>query len=179
MKKTIIRLAVAAAAVATVGALTAGVASAGTTQSGHDNTMADADPRIADNYYMATTSADYSQTKTTNAQWTILNSTLALTYNPYGSGWITTFTFTQKTPVTPVGSRQAASFGTVTHTTPYGTSTESFEVPAGTVAPWTVTPAGNVVVDPYSPAAKAISVTQVAMVYEHGGQNAAYWFPIA
>jgi hypothetical protein len=37
----------------------------------------------------------------------------------------------------------------------------------------------QVVVNPCSPAAKAIRDTQVAMGYSHSGQIAAYWFPAA
>jgi hypothetical protein len=66
---------------------------------------------------------------------------------------------------------------TLTHATSYGTSTESFNAPAGTAAPWQVTAEGNVVLDPYSDAADTLSNAQRVMVYDHAGQNAAFWFP--
>jgi hypothetical protein len=93
-------------------------------------------------------------------------------------GWVTTFAFTQKTAANPAKAHQASSFGTVTNTTTYGTSTESFIEAAGTAAPWKVVN-GNVVVDPYSNNADTLFNATWTMVTEHGGQNAAYSFPTA
>src|SRR5579871_2049816 len=75
----------------------------------------------------------FTQNTVVNKNWTIVNSTLSVT----GSyGWVSTFTFTQKTPMR--GGLTASSTGTVTDITEYGTSTESFTAVAGSAAPFGV-----------------------------------------
>jgi hypothetical protein len=170
-------LAVAAlAAVSTVGL--AGTANAATTKAAtpapvtaHDDFMGDA-TAVFNNYVEST--GDYNQTVTTNPNFQFTTTTLKTTYTPYGGGWTTTFTFVQKHSLD--GSKKDEATGTVTHTTPYGTTTKAFTAPAGSVAPFSLV-GDNITVDPYSAAAETIRATQNAIVYVDGGQNAAYWFP--
>lgn len=126
----------------------------------------------------------YSSTTVMNNNWTIVNSTLQVT----GSyGWVSTFTFQQKTSVN--GSKPSTSTGTVTDTTEYGTSTISFTAPSGSSAPFgvagaggytltngVVIPEGNIYADGSSAQGQAIFNAQYDMVYNQGGQNAGYWF---
>jgi hypothetical protein len=172
--------------------IAAGSASAASNPGLHDGNMADAIPSVwspatgypSYNYYWSNISADVTSSTTTNSQWVIKTDTMVLTVNDgtYG-GWKTTFTFQQKTPVAPVQNRQASSTGTVTDVTPYGTSSESFTAPVGTVAPWSVGPAtdlspnGNVQWDPFNIAAKVIGDTQHDIVYVQGGQNTVLFMP--
>lgn len=112
-----------------------------------------------------------SVTTVDNANWTIVNSTLTVQAAPgfgYG-GWVDTFTYTQKTGK---GSHagQSSSTGTVTDTTPYGTSTAPFTDTTGTQAPFSFTGGQVATNDDY-----AIAHAQYDMVYFNGGQNA-YWF---
>ena len=122
--------------------------------------------------------ADYgcvSQTIVDNANFRIVQTTLTVQAAPgsgYG-GWVDTFTYQQKTGT---GSHigEASSTGTVTDTTPYGTSTVSFTDTPGTSTPfyWDSTSASLVVNDDY-----AIAHAQYDMVYFHGGQNACFFYP--
>ena len=165
MKKIILGL-VAAAAVAAPLALSAAPANAGTNIAEHDQTVG----------YQDTFNADYSQTKTTNGQWTIVNSTLVVKVNTGYEGWVTTITFTQKTPVAPVGNRVPSSTGTVTHVTPYGTGSQSFTAPVGSAAPFWYE-GGNLVTDWSSPAGAAIRGAQDAIFNANNMANTAYWLP--
>jgi hypothetical protein len=172
LKKLILGLAATAAIAAPLAM--AAPAEAAVTASGSDSSMADAIPGFTDNY--AQSHAEYSTSVTTNNQWVITTNTLKTFYEPYNSSWVATFTFTTKVPVAPVQNHVASTSGTVTHTTGYGTTTEAYSVPNGTTTPWSIV-GTNVVIDPSSAAARAIRDTQEAIVYQHAGQNAAYWFP--
>lgn len=123
----------------------------------------------------------YSSTTVTNNTWTIVNSTLQVT----GSfGWVSTFTYQAKTNLT---SGTTSYSGAVTDTTEYGTSTivvpglgtggVPFGVSTGQLLQgyWFV-PAGNIWADNSTANGQAYFNAQVNMVYNHGGQNAGYWF---
>lgn len=122
--------------------------------------------------------ADYgcvSVTTVDNANWRIVNATLTVQAAPgfgYG-GWVDTFTYQQKIGQ---GSHtgEESSKGTVTDTTPYGSSTASFTDTPGHPVPFKFdTNTNSVVINDNDPIAHA----QYAMVYYNGGQNAYFWYP--
>ncbi len=137
-------------------------------------------------------SACLTQNIVVNKNWTIADSTLTVT----GSyGWVSTFTFEQKTPMR--AGITGFSSGTVTDTTEYGTSTEAFMAAAGATTPFglapaggytlingTTVPAGNIWADNgsyyYLPTTSyggySMLAAQIDLVYNQGGQNAGYWF---
>jgi hypothetical protein len=144
----------------------------------------------------------YTHTTTTNPQWKTDSYSLLVT----GSyGWTNTFTLQVQNPVSTNHNAPVVT-GSVTDTTEYGTSTQSFTVPTALWQKNPVVPFGsadgqNITADngnwygiyfgtpgatlPASPSLATQSNdpagwymfnTEYNMVYFGGGQNAGYWF---
>jgi hypothetical protein len=178
MRRIIIGLVAAAAITSPIALATS--ADAATTRtapvSGTDSTMSDAIVGFP-NHYWAHQTAKYAETTTTNDNFIQTNSNIKV--DEYNGAWVASFTFAKKVPVnTADTSKKPSLSGTITHTTPYGVSITTWSVPtnASGPVPWTIVN-GNVQIDPYSDAADAIRAAQVELVYNNGGQNAAFWFP--